>query len=535
MRPTAAQQVSNGAAGRGALRVEEWKPRKTQAAGGGLPTESVLHFSERELQDVLGLFDGHPAGLVGVGGAGGPGVPYPGTHGDGWGAGGEGPQGVQYPAPHHPGYRGHDLAHGGGGLHTPPGAYLSGYHSAGPHAPDGKGGDVLEGKLLAAVHQQRQGGGAPGRGNLLKGVVVPPQSIPHQLLPYGGAPPPTAEDVGSGRKGGAGKGSKARGARGRGGAAGRAGNGKDAAKVGAPGGKGGKGPGPDGKPFVSHSVAEKQRRDRINTLIDELREIVPPQARGGDGADGGSSPGTDQLKENTKRPKHEVLADTISLMRRLLINPDTMHLIKLSGKGGDGMLVTEWDGSNEEGAGLEPETTCRDGIEEVADLEGGEVLISVRGSSTPNGSSGGEGREGSANSGGTGSGRGGGSGAGGAEGGGVRSAPRGPGSGDDASFGSGQPKCQTSNKLTVTVKCADRYGLLHTLTSSLKSMGLRTQTAVISTSGDGIVKDTFTVDRASCGLESDEIKATLMQDIIQGSSLTNIEPKRKRSSMDKGG
>ena len=504
------------------------------AAGAALGTESVLHFSERELQDVLGLFDAHhPAGLPRAGGSGGPGMPpYPGTHGDGWGAGGENPQGVQYPGPHHPGYRGPGPAHGAGGLHTPPGAYLSGYHSAGPHASDGKGGDVLEGKLLAAVHQQRQGGGAPGNGHLLKGVAVPPQSIPHQLLPYGGAPPPTAEDVGSGRKGGGGKGSKARGSRGRGGAAGRAGkDGKDAAKVGAPGGKGGKGPGPDGKPFVSHSVAEKQRRDRINTLIDELREIVPPQVRAGDGGDGGSSPGAELLKENTKRPKHEVLADTISLMRRLLCNPDTMHIIKLSGKGGDGMLVPEWDGSNEDGAGLEPEDG--DGMQEVADLEGGEVLISVRDRSMLNGSSGGEGREGSANSGGAGSGGGGGSGAGGAEGGGVRSAPRGAGSGDDASFGSGQP--QSSNKLTVTVKCADRYGLLHTLTSSLKSMGLRTQTAVISTSGDGIVKDTFTVDRASCALESDEIKATLREDIIQGSSLTNIEPKRKRSSVDKGG
>lgn len=58
--------------------------------------------------------------------------------------------------------------------------------------------------------------------------------------------------------------------------------------------------GPDGKPQISHSVVEKQRRDRINNLIDELREIVPPQeSSGGDG----------------KRPKHVVLADTIALVR----------------------------------------------------------------------------------------------------------------------------------------------------------------------------------------------------------------------------
>lgn len=58
--------------------------------------------------------------------------------------------------------------------------------------------------------------------------------------------------------------------------------------------------------IVSHSTIEKQRRDRINSLIDELRELVPSAAtlKGPDGGD-------------MKRPKHVVLSDTISLLKRL--------------------------------------------------------------------------------------------------------------------------------------------------------------------------------------------------------------------------
>lgn len=70
--------------------------------------------------------------------------------------------------------------------------------------------------------------------------------------------------------------------------------------------------GPDGKPQISHSVVEKQRRDRINNLIDELREIVPPQE---------SSP------TDTKRPKHVVLADTIALVRDMQVKVRTLFLV----------------------------------------------------------------------------------------------------------------------------------------------------------------------------------------------------------------
>lgn len=54
---------------------------------------------------------------------------------------------------------------------------------------------------------------------------------------------------------------------------------------------------------ASHSTVEKQRRDRINSLIDELREIVPPSSTG-EGLD-------------SRRPKHIVLGDAITLIKRL--------------------------------------------------------------------------------------------------------------------------------------------------------------------------------------------------------------------------
>lgn len=71
-----------------------------------------------------------------------------------------------------------------------------------------------------------------------------------------------------------------------------------------------------GKPMVSHSTVEKQRRDRINSLIDELRDLVPPpshqeqRSEGGEGSMGGGVDGG-------KRPKHQVLSDTISLVKEL--------------------------------------------------------------------------------------------------------------------------------------------------------------------------------------------------------------------------
>eukprot|EP00201_Polytomella_parva_P020487 CAMPEP_0175042430 /NCGR_PEP_ID=MMETSP0052_2-20121109/2566_1 /TAXON_ID=51329 ORGANISM="Polytomella parva, Strain SAG 63-3" /NCGR_SAMPLE_ID=MMETSP0052_2 /ASSEMBLY_ACC=CAM_ASM_000194 /LENGTH=270 /DNA_ID=CAMNT_0016305255 /DNA_START=470 /DNA_END=1282 /DNA_ORIENTATION=- len=66
---------------------------------------------------------------------------------------------------------------------------------------------------------------------------------------------------------------------------------------------------------VSHSTVEKLRRDRINSLIDELRELVPPQK---------ISPSQRSDNLESRRPKHIVLADTIALLRNLQLNKDSL-------------------------------------------------------------------------------------------------------------------------------------------------------------------------------------------------------------------
>mmetsp|Transcript_1319 Transcript_1319/g.3100 ORF Transcript_1319/g.3100 Transcript_1319/m.3100 type:complete len:428 (-) Transcript_1319:14-1297(-) len=74
---------------------------------------------------------------------------------------------------------------------------------------------------------------------------------------------------------------------------------------------------PTEKPQISHSTVEKQRRDRINSLIDELRDIVPPQTPGNSGAIGDPN--------DVKRPKHVVLSDTIVLLKKLQSQPQGEH------------------------------------------------------------------------------------------------------------------------------------------------------------------------------------------------------------------
>ena len=95
-----------------------------------------------------------------------------------------------------------------------------------------------------------------------------------------------------------------------------------------------------GGAYVSHSAAEKQRRDRINSLIDELRGIVPPQGGG---------------QDNSKRPKHAVLSDTIVLLKRLLSEPNNQA------------ALTEWQNGEANGAASpDPSSDLEDGDAKVA-------------------------------------------------------------------------------------------------------------------------------------------------------------------------
>jgi hypothetical protein len=57
-----------------------------------------------------------------------------------------------------------------------------------------------------------------------------------------------------------------------------------------------------GNSTLSHSTIEKQRRDRLNALLDELGMIVPP---------------SDGRADGSRRPKHVILSDAISLLTLL--------------------------------------------------------------------------------------------------------------------------------------------------------------------------------------------------------------------------
>lgn len=69
---------------------------------------------------------------------------------------------------------------------------------------------------------------------------------------------------------------------------------------------------------ISHSTVEKQRRDRINALIDELRDLVPPRSHDEAMAlQGNAITNHVDMTLSSRRPKHAVLADTIALVKDL--------------------------------------------------------------------------------------------------------------------------------------------------------------------------------------------------------------------------
>ena len=232
-----------------------------------------LKFSDRELQEVLGLFEAGggldqgaaAAALAGPGaGAGPPGAPAaaPGWAGPG---GGPGPEML-------------------GGTYIKPEPFIGGGGGGGDAAAAYPGGA----QYIAQLRSMPQASAMGGPGGL-------PHAIPQQLLPpqYGTAP--GARGVGKKKGGGA---------------------------------------------YVSHSAAEKQRRDRINSLIDELRGIVPPQGGG---------------QDNSKRPKHAVLSDTIVLLKRLLSEPNNQA------------ALTEWQNGEANGAASpDPSSDLEDGDAKVA-------------------------------------------------------------------------------------------------------------------------------------------------------------------------
>ncbi|EFJ41371.1 hypothetical protein VOLCADRAFT_98692 [Volvox carteri f. nagariensis] len=93
---------------------------------------------------------------------------------------------------------------------------------------------------------------------------------------------------------------------------------------------------------ISHSTVEKQRRDRINSLIDELRELVPPQSRSNN--NGATGEGLE-----ARRPKHVVLADTIQLLKHLQQKLQVTTVDQLAYNHVNGVKNQEDDTANSEG------------------------------------------------------------------------------------------------------------------------------------------------------------------------------------------
>ena len=254
---------------------------------------------------------------------------------------------------------------------------------------------------------------------------------------------------------------------------------------------------------VSHSVAEKQRRDRINTLIDELRELVPIDFETAEIQPYGDDP--------SKRPKHVVLSDTIKFVRNTRARQLAEQKEKDRVMAVDAEAVGE-DRGNCAAASVKKET---EGLDSTSQCSNGE-LPSRKGLDTGAArATAARKRVGSMNS--------------------------------DSSQGSDTHTLDTNDsentkieisvgalqedcKFSVNVNGKDRNGLLHDITRGLKSMGLEIKTAVIKTEATGVVSDTFEVDRSYCKLTPDEVKLQLTEVLHEAQAGPGLD-KRKRTDV----
>jgi len=190
----------------------------------------------------------------------------------------------------------------------------------------------------------------------------------------------------------------------------------------------------------NHSVIEKQRRDRINSLIEELRELVP-------------HPSGDMIL-NEKRAKHAVLADAVYELKDLRRRLDAAQrrIAALStGRGGGASLATAY---NSAGIGI------HSAITNTASLS------TRRGGHDTDGN--------------------------------VKPPPSSSSSSsshvhvhvEDGSDGGGP---------VVTVSCPDRRGLLADIVRTVRGLSLEISTASITTTRDGGVVDVFQCRQMSEG------------------------------------
>lgn len=207
---------------------------------------------------------------------------------------------------------------------------------------------------------------------------------------------------------------------------------------------------------MSHSLVEKQRRDRINSLIDELRELVPPQeVQPGEPAD-------------VKRPKHIVLSDTISLLRRLMQNGTL-----------DGSGFVKWEQGQE-----------REGTSNVAGSSQGTF---GEGSGDVQGKSSG------------------------------MTLPL-----QETIFADGVTVEAGQGCLLIKINCKDRRGLLSDIITHLRRMPLEIKSAAVTTTAESCVMDVFEVVLdADSGLSAQDVQCN-MQAFLYSSNLESSGDKRRR-------
>ncbi|BDA44614.1 hypothetical protein COCOBI_06-0900 [Coccomyxa sp. Obi] len=191
-----------------------------------------------------------------------------------------------------------------------------------------------------------------------------------------------------------------------------------------------------GKQHTSHSTVEKNRRDRINSLIDELRDLVPSQQKDC------ANTSQDNL-DPTKRPKHVVLSDTILLVKSLTEKVAAVEKALARAQSG---AREDSQHSQENGA----QDLLRRSLPEGTAF------------SSDTASSSGPSQE-------------------------LPSVPKG------APMSSGVVVERNNDCLYVKVNCKDRRGLLADLISALRSFPLEITTAAVTTTPDGFVYDVFQV------------------------------------------
>ncbi|GLI71514.1 hypothetical protein VaNZ11_016738 [Volvox africanus] len=224
---------------------------------------------------------------------------------------------------------------------------------------------------------------------------------------------------------------------------------------------------------ISHSTVEKQRRDRINSLIDELRELVPPQTRSNNGAAGEGL--------EARRPKHVVLADTIQLLKHLQQKLQVTTLEQHAYYNTNGMKSQDDDTANSEGKSKG--SSSQDDI----DMSGAPQMPHVASLAQPR----------------------------------ATHNPLLP-----------QIPCQMTQNAGVTVergpdcyyvqvKCRDRKGLLSDIINALRQLPLEIRTAAVTTT-NGTVRDVFEVKLDDASLTPEDVQ-NLVHDALFQQHMTTLD------------